>query len=132
LRRYLVKGKALAVADIYLHAMAKTIPWEVAERHDTYTVFQEFLGTPVARASATIRAECAGRAIGRLLDIRPSAAILVLVQTHYSASGEVLVRSLLRVRGDAYELHVDLMGAAGFKDGLTAASSPPLKRARRA
>jgi DNA-binding GntR family transcriptional regulator len=119
LRRYLVKGKALAIADIYLHAMAKIIPWDVAERHDTYTIFQKFLRMPVARASATIRADCAGRTSARLLGVRPSAAILELVQIHYSASGEVLVRSALRVRADAYELHVDLLGATAFKDGFT-------------
>src|SRR5487761_571405 len=75
LRRYVVKRKPLAIADIFLPPMAKAIPWEVAERHDTYTIFGEFLRTPVARASATIRAEVAGRALGRLLDLRPSAAV---------------------------------------------------------
>lgn len=119
LRRYLVNGKALAVADIYLHAMAKAIPWEVAERHDTYTIFDKFLHTPVARASATIRAESAGRGTANLLGVRPSAAILALIQTHYSVSGEVLVRSALRVRADAYELHIDLLGATGLTDSLT-------------
>ena len=56
LRRYVVTRKPLAVADIYLHPIAKAIPWEVAERHDTYTIFDRFLRRPVARASATIRA----------------------------------------------------------------------------
>ena len=128
LRRYLVKGKALAVADIYLHAMAKTVPWDVAERHDTYTIFQKFLRTPVARASATIRADCAGRTTAQLLGIRPSAAILVLTQTHYSAAGEVLVRSALRVRADSYELHIDLTGAAAFRDSFAGAQARQLKR----
>ena len=71
LRRYVVKRKPLAIADIFMHPMAKAIPWEVAERHDTYTIFGKFLRTPVVRASATIRAEVAGRTIGRLLDLRP-------------------------------------------------------------
>ena len=128
LRRYVVKRKPLAIADIFLHPMAKAIPWEVAEQHDTYTIFGEFLHTPVARASATIRAEVAGRAIGRLLNLRPSAAILVLNQTHYAASGEVLVRSALRVRADAYELHIDMLGGATFKDGLTGAPTPLVTR----
>jgi GntR family transcriptional regulator len=123
LRRYLVKGKGLAIADIYMHAMAKAVPWEVAERHDSYTIFERFLHTPVTRASATIRAESAGRSLAKLLGVRSSAAILVLIQTHYAASGEVLVRSALRVRAEAYELHVDLLGAAEFKDSLTGASS---------
>lgn len=128
LRRYVVKRKPLAIADIFLHPMAKAIPWEVAEQHDTYTIFAEFLHTPVARASATIRAEVAGRAIGRLLNLRPSAAVLVLNQTHYAASGEVLVRSALRVRADAYELHIDMLGGATFKDGLTGAPTPVVTR----
>ena len=97
LRRYAVKRKPLAIADIFMHPMAKAISWEVAERHDTYTIFAEFLRTPVVRAAATIRADVAGSAMGRLLDLRPSAAVLVLIQTHYAASGEVLVRSALRV-----------------------------------
>jgi GntR family transcriptional regulator len=128
LRRYVVKRKPLAIADIFLHPMAKAISWEVAERHDTYTIFGEFLGTRVARASATIRAEVAGRAVGRLLDLRPSAAVLVLIQTHYAASGEVLVRSALRVRADAYELHIDILGGAAFKDGLAGAVTPQVTR----
>jgi GntR family transcriptional regulator len=128
LRRYVIKRKPLAIADIFLHPMAKAIPWEVAERHDTYTIFGEFLRTPVARASATIRAEVAGRGIGRLLDLRPSAAILVLNQTHYAASGEVLVRSALRVRADAYELHIDMLGGTAFKDGLVGAPAPHATR----
>jgi GntR family transcriptional regulator len=118
LRRYLIKRKALAVADIYLHPMAKTVPWDVAERHDTYTIFDKFLRTPVARASATIRAESAGRTGGQLLGLRPSAPILLLLQTHYSGSGEVLVKSSLQVRADAYELHIDLPGGVAFKDSL--------------
>jgi GntR family transcriptional regulator len=118
LRRYVVAHKPLAIADIYLHPMAKAIPWEVAERHDTYEIFDRFLRRPVARASATIRADVAGRIVGRLLDLRPSAPILVLEQAHYAASGEVLVRSKLLVRAEAYELHIDLLGGATFKDGL--------------
>jgi GntR family transcriptional regulator len=123
LRRYTVERKPLAIADIFLHPMVKAIPWEVAERHDTYTIFERFLRMPVARASATIRAEVAGRVVGRLLNLRPSAAVLVLIQTHYAASGEVLVRSALRVRADAYELHFDMLGGAAFKDGLTGSPS---------
>ncbi len=119
LRRYVVDRRPLAVADIYLHPMAKAVPWEVAERHDTYTIFAKFLHTPVARAEATIRADTAGRAFAPLLDLRPSAPILVLVQTHYSETDEVLVRSALRVRADTYELHIDLAGGTAFKDGLT-------------
>jgi hypothetical protein len=42
----------------------------------------------------------------------------VLEQAHYAASGEVLVRSKLLVRAEAYELHIDLLGGATFKDGL--------------
>ncbi|HTV27094.1 MAG TPA: GntR family transcriptional regulator [Xanthobacteraceae bacterium] len=128
LRRYVVKSKPLAIADIYLHPMTKAISWEVAERHDTYAIFGEFLRTPVARAAATIRADVAGRTIGRLLDLRPSHAVLVLVQTHYAASGEVLVRSALHVRADAYELHIDILGGALFKDGLTGAPTPHITR----
>jgi GntR family transcriptional regulator len=119
LRRYVVDRRPLAVADIYLHPMAKAIAWEVAERHDTYTIFAKFLHTPVARASATIRADVAGRNFAPLLDVRASAPILVLVQTHYSETDEVLVRSALRVRADAYELHIDLTGGTAFRDGLT-------------
>ncbi len=128
LRRYVVKRKPLAIADIFMHPMAKAIPWDVAERHDTYTIFGKFLRTPVVRASATIRAEVAGRTIGRLLDLGPSAAVLVLIQTHYAASGEVLVRSALRVRADAYELHIDMLGGAAFKDGLTGVPTPHVTR----
>ena len=112
LRRYVVKRKPLAIADIYLHPMAKAISWEIAERHDTYAIFGEFLRMPVARAAATIRADVAGRTMGRLLDLRPSDAVLVLIQTHYAASGEVLVRSALYVRADSYELHIDMLGGA--------------------
>ncbi|HZP75542.1 MAG TPA: GntR family transcriptional regulator [Pseudolabrys sp.] len=130
LRRYRVNERPLAIADIYLHPMAKAIPWEVAERHDTYTIFDKFLNTPVARAAATIRADVAGHAIGRLLDLRPSAPLLELVQTHYSASDEALVRSSLRVRADAYELNIDLTGGKAFKDGLTGEPAPQRKGGR--
>ena len=128
LRRYTVKRRAFAIADIYLHPIAKTVPWEVAERHDTYTIFDKFLHTPVARASATIRAESAGRSTARLLELRPSTPILALMQTHFAASGEVLVRSSLMVRADAYELHIDLTGGAAFKDSLPSLSTSQSKR----
>ena len=81
-------------------------------------MMSSILRRPVARASATIRADVAGRIVGRLLDLRSSAPILVLEQAHYAASGEVLVRSKLLVRAEAYELHIDLLGGATFKDGL--------------
>ena len=128
LRRYVVKRKPLAIADIYLHPMAKAISWEVAERHDTYAIFGEFLHMPVTRAAATIRADVAGRTMGRLLGLRPSDPVLVLIQTHYATSGEVLVRSALYVRADAYELHIDMLGGATFKDGLTGAPVPHITR----
>ena len=121
LRRYVVSRKPLAIADIYLHPMAKAIPWEVAERHDTYTIFEQFLRRPVARAAATIRADVAVRKIGGLLDLRASTPMLVLEQTHFAASGEILVRSRLLVRAEAYELHIDLLGGATFRDGLSGA-----------
>lgn len=129
LRRYVVAHKPLAIADIYLHPMAKAIPWEVAERHDTYEIFDRFLRRPVARASATIRADVAGRIMGRLLDLRSSAPILMLEQAHYAASGEVLVRSKLQVRAEAYELHIDLLGGATFKDGLGGAVKAHITKA---
>ena len=66
--------------------------------------------------------------MGRLLDLRPTAPILVLDQTHYAASGEVLVRSSLRVRAEAYELHIDLVGGATFKDGLSSAAKAHITR----
>lgn len=128
LRRYVVKRKPLAIADIYLHPMAKAISWEIAERHDTYAILGEFLRTPVARAAATIRADVAGHTMGRLLGLRPSDPVLVLIQTHYATSGEVLVRSALYVRADAYELHIDMLGSATFKDGLTGAPVPHITR----
>ena len=117
-RRYVMNGKPLALADIHLHPMARRIAWDVAEGYDTYTLFERFLGVPVARAAATIRAESAGSAAARLLGLRPSAPILVLDQTHYAQSGEVLVCSTLKVRGDAYEFRIDLLGGAALQDGL--------------
>jgi GntR family transcriptional regulator len=123
LRRYVVDGKPLAIADIYLHPMARSIAWETAERHDTYTIFERFLKVPVARASVTIRADAAGRAMARLLDLKPSSPVLLLVQTHHAASNEVLVCSSLRVRADAYQFHIDLPGGVTLRDGLTSATA---------
>lgn len=122
LRRYLVAGTPFATAEIYLHPMGRTIPWDVAEQHDTYTICERFLKMPVACASATIRADIAGRSAARLLDLRPSSPVLVIMQTHYAASGETLVCSSLRVRADAYEFHIDLPGGIALPDGLTGAS----------
>ena len=34
------------------------------------------------------------------------------------------MRSALHVRADAYELHIDMLGGATFKDGLTGAPAP--------
>ena len=122
-RRYLVAGKPFATAEIYLHPKGRAIPWDVAERHDTYTICERFLKTPVARASATIRADIAGRSTAKLLDLRPSSPVLVVMQTHYAASGEALVCSSLRVRGDAYEFHIDLPSGVALQDGLTDATA---------
>lgn len=118
LRRYVVKTVPLAIADIYLHPMARTLPWDVAERFDTYTLFERILKRPVARAAATVRAAVAGRAMGGLLQLRPSAPVLVLAQTHHAASGELLVSSSLTVRADAYEFRVDLSPGVPFQDGF--------------
>lgn len=129
-RRYVVDGKPLAIADIHLHPMARRIAWDIAERYDTYTLFERFLGTPVARAAAAIRAESAGNPAGRLLALRPSAPVLVLDQTHYAHSGEVLVCSTLKVRADAYQFRIDLPGGAALQDGLATAASGGARDAR--
>jgi GntR family transcriptional regulator len=121
LRRYLVDGKPLAVTEIYLHPMTRAVSWDVAERHDSYTIFERFLRVPVARASATIRAEAAGRSMGRLLGLRPSTPVLVLVQKQHAASGEMLACSLLRVRADSYEFRVDLPEGMALHDVLRSA-----------
>jgi GntR family transcriptional regulator len=120
LRRYAVDGKPLAIADVYLHEMARTISWDIAQRNDTYSIFERFLKTPVARASVTIRADIAGRSMGKLLALRPSAPVMLLVQTHFAASGEVLVCSSLTVRADAYEFHIDLPSGIALRDRLSA------------
>jgi GntR family transcriptional regulator len=122
LRRYVVDGKPFAVTEIYLHPMTRAISWDVAERHDSYTIFERFLKVPVARASATIRAEAVGRSMGRLLELRPSTPVLVLVQKQNAASGEVLACSLLRVRADAYEFRVDLPEGMALHDVLSSAA----------
>jgi GntR family transcriptional regulator len=120
-RRYIVDGKPLAVTEIYLHPMTRSISWDVAERYDSYTIFERFLRVPVASASATIRAEAIGRSMGRLLDLRPSTPVLVLVQKQHALSGEVLACSLLRVRADAYEFRVDLPEGLALYDVLGSA-----------
>lgn len=107
-RRYTVTGNPLAVVEIYLHPQAREIPWDVAEKHDTYTLLERFLERPIARASAKIRAETAGRAIGGLLDLRVSAPVLSIFQDFFAASGEILAHSSLKVRADDYEFHIDL------------------------
>ena len=38
------------------------------------------------------------------------------------------MRSALYVRADAYELHIDMLGGATFKDGLTGAPVPHITR----
>jgi DNA-binding GntR family transcriptional regulator len=98
--------------------MTQAIPWDVAQRYDTYSIFERFLKVPVARASVTIRADVAGRTMGRHLELRPSAPVLLLVQTHYAASSEVLVCSSLTVRADAYEFRINLPNGTSLHDGL--------------
>lgn len=107
-RRYTVTGRPLAVVEIYLPLQARAIPWDVAEKHDTYTLLERFLEQPIARAAAKIRAEIAGRTIGGLLDLRASAPVLSFLQDHFAASGEIVAHTMLKVRADDYEFHIDL------------------------
>lgn len=118
LRRYVVDGKPLAVAEIHLHPMTRAIAWDIAEHHNTYEIFERFLNVRVARAWATIRADAAGRSTAPLLDLCASAAVLVLMQTHYAESDAVLLCSSLRVRSDAYEFQIDLPNGLALHDGL--------------
>jgi hypothetical protein len=56
--------------------------------------------------------------------------VLLLERTHYFTSGKVLVQSVSRVRADAYELHIDLLGGATFKDGPAGAPAARKTRGR--
>lgn len=122
-RLYSLDGAPLGLATTWLPAEARRVTWEQAESHPSYAILQRLLGIRIARASIAIRGRLAGRALGRLLQVSPKSAVLVLDRTSYDVEDRPRELTEFVVNSDSYEFTLAAEGPLPINPALRAASS---------
>lgn len=122
-RLYLVDDQPIAVGNGWLGPEARHVSWADAESHSTAWILRKLLRAPMAHSDITIRADIAGRATGKLLNVAPQKPILVATRISCDASGRGVEFAQFFLNSEAYEFTfgANLAGAMGAPIRLAAA-----------
>ncbi len=101
-RLWYVKGTPFAVTESYLHRDVQSVTRGDIETHPGYEVLNK-LGHHITRADVKLRAERAGRDVGRALEVKAADPVLVLQRTSYAETDEPLEHTTCFVRPDKVE-----------------------------
>lgn len=101
-RLWHVKGAAFAVTESWLHRDVANVSRADIEVQPGYAVLER-LGHHITRADVKLRADRAGKSVGRMLGIKASDPILILERTTYSEDDEALEHTTCFVRSDKIE-----------------------------
>jgi GntR family transcriptional regulator len=102
-RLYLIGGKPVAFAQAWLVPEVAALSRTKAELISTEDMMQA-VGIRLASARVSIRAETAGAAIGRLLQIPARAPVLVLRREAVGGDGGIKETGRISFCSDSYEL----------------------------
>jgi GntR family transcriptional regulator len=111
-RLYLIGGKPVALAEAWLVSEVGALSRTTAKLMSTEDMMRQ-VGIAVAASEVTMRAEAAGAAVGRALNISARAAVLVLRRRTFGDDGAVKEVCRVRFCSDAYEFVCSAGAAAG-------------------
>jgi GntR family transcriptional regulator len=115
-RLYLIDGRPVALAQAWLVAEVATLARATAKLMSTEDMMRQ-VGIVIAASEVTMRAEAAGGAVGRALNISPRAPVLVLRRRAGTDDGAVKEVGRVWFCSDAYEFVCSTGRPAGV-DGL--------------
>ena len=115
-RLYLIDGRPVALAQAWLVPAVGALARATAELMSTEDMMRQ-VGIVITASEVTMRAEAAGAAVGRALDISPRAPVLVLRRRACSHDGAVKETGRVWFCSDAYEFVCSTGSPAGM-DGL--------------
>jgi GntR family transcriptional regulator len=101
-RLYLIDGRPVALAEAWLVPEVGALSRTTAKLMSTEDMMRQ-VGIAIASSEVTMRAEAAGAAVGRALDISARAAVLVLRRRTFGDDGAVKEVCRVWLCSDAYE-----------------------------
>jgi GntR family transcriptional regulator len=101
-RLYLIDGRPVALARAWLVPEVGDLSRTTAALMSTEDMMHQ-AGIAIASCEVTMRAEAAGAAVGRALDISARASVLVLRRRTFGGDGGVKEVGCVWFRSDAYE-----------------------------
>jgi GntR family transcriptional regulator len=119
-RLYVLDGKPVALARAWLTPEANSVTWRQAETHATYEILQKLLHMRIARSEMAIRALIAGRTLGKLLQVPPSAPLLMLLRTSFDTADNAREVTHFAVNSEAYEFTLSGKGPLPIGPALKA------------
>lgn len=118
-RLYRLDGVPIALAQTWLPLAARTVSWAEAEVHPSFSILQQLLRLPVARADIAIRGQRAGAELARALKLKPSSPILLLERRSFGPAGEPREFTWFAVNSETYEFTLHAEGPLALDSGLT-------------
>jgi GntR family transcriptional regulator len=112
-RLYLIDGRPVALAQAWLVPEVGALARATAELMSTEAMMRQ-VGIAVTASEVTMRAEAAGTAVGRALDISPRAPVLVLRRKAFGHDGAVKETGRMWFCSDAYEFACSTGRPAGM------------------
>ncbi len=132
-RLYSVEGHPFALIDAWLAPGARKASWEEAERHPIYSILENLLRAPVARAEVSIFARGADAEETRLLELPEASAVLVMERVSYGKAGRALECSRFSIRPENYRFGLEVHGPLAITRMIreVARAQPERERKRR-
>lgn len=125
-RLYLVNDKPLALAIMHLTPLASRISWAQASQHPTFILLERFLNRKIRYADLHIRAQRAGKEIGRWLDLKPGVPLLVLERISYANNDEACEHAMFYINPEYYEFSVRVQGPVDIARRIEGRQQPAM------
>jgi len=120
-RLYVMHGTPLALVQAYLTPRASALTRAQAARYPIYVLLDRVLGIRIHEARIHLSARQAGRAAGRLLDLRPRMPVMAMERVSYDEQGRICEHSTFSIRAAGYQFGIRVRGPLGGACGMTLA-----------
>jgi GntR family transcriptional regulator len=125
-RLYLVDDEPMTLVWSYLPPEASKLTADQVDRNPIYAMLENLLGLAVARADIRIRAQTAGTAIGKILGLSRTAAVLVMERESFGIDGQLREHTSFFMRPENYEFTLSVQGKLPIGSSIKNTRAPSL------
>jgi len=120
-RLYVMHGTPLALTQAYLTPRARKLTRAQASRYPIYVLLDRVLKVKIKEAQINLTARQAGKAVGRLLGLKPQMPVMAMERISYDQDGRICEHSTISIRAAGYQFGIRVQGTLGGAGGMTLA-----------